>query len=114
MEDQDISKQVSKELALRDLGDIADLRKSDGFNRYFLRRLNQKRNEVEKKFRYDSAVPVDKEDREILRRLMLAYEELVWLLDVDESSAKIFLSLARHECHPGQSYNRHEPRHQGP
>ena len=95
--------------ARRDLQDIRDLRSNAAFQRYFMRRLMQVRNEVADRYHND---PLDKtvmvkqfegdkeglpvkvevcghEEREILRRLLLELNKLCGLLDDDESSAKV-------------------------
>jgi hypothetical protein len=86
--DQKITAQVSKELAIRDLSDIADLRRSESFNRYFIRRLQQKHDATRKSFEDDPPEVTDKDEREVLRRLMKAYRELLGMMDADEASIR--------------------------
>ncbi len=82
----DITAQVSRELAMRDLADIAELRRNEAFTRYFLRRLNQKITETRKSFEDDAPEKVDKDEREVLRRILASYKELSKMLDVDEGT----------------------------
>lgn len=86
--DKNITAQVSKELAIRDLSDIADLKRSESFNRYFIRRLQQKHDTVKNKFENDPPQVTDKDEREVLRRMMHAYRELIGMMDTDEASIR--------------------------
>ncbi len=73
------------ERARQDIVDIRDLRKFEAFNRYFVRRLLQKRDAAEKAFKYET---MDHERREVARQQMLQLEELLKMMESDESSAK--------------------------
>jgi len=92
MEDPNPAKTVSEELARRDLGDIRALQESEEFNRYWLRRLADKRKLVAGHFKNDPPTQCDDREREILRRLLLAYEELEGLMKTDEGSIQSQLS----------------------
>lgn len=81
-------KQVAAERARQDLEDIMSLKNSDAFNRYFLRRLTQKRAEIERKFKYEPPEKVDKNQREELRQTMLALEDLEKMMSVDEGNIR--------------------------
>ncbi len=72
----------------RDIEDIRELKKNDPFNRYWMRRLKQKIEITQQKFEEDPPVKVDKDEREVLRRLLLAYKELADMMDVDEGNIK--------------------------
>lgn len=74
--------------ARRDLQDIMDLRKHVPFQRYFMRRLKERRDDLFKQFRYE---PATLEEREILRRSLDEVENLEKLLDTDESNIKTSL-----------------------
>lgn len=80
--------QVAAERARQDLEDIMSLKNSDAFNRYFLRRLTQKRTEVERRFKYEPPENVDKDQREELRQTMLALEDLEKMMAVDEGNIR--------------------------
>jgi hypothetical protein len=75
----------SRELAERDLKDIQALRDSEAFRRYFLRRLKDRMDRLNAAFRYD---PLSHEDREVHRRLVNEYDELLKLLDQDEAACR--------------------------
>ena len=73
----------SVELARRDLEDITGLRASESFDRYFLRRLKMKRAALDARFHSDPPEKCDKDEREVLRRLVAEYDELLSMLDAD-------------------------------
>ncbi len=85
---------VSEELARRDLGDIHALRENDAFNRYFLRRLKQTRDKLDKSFREDPPTKVSHAEREILRRLIASYDELAGLCSAAEEG-RLLVTLKR-------------------
>lgn len=93
---------VAAERARQDLEDIVSLKNSDAFNRYWMRRLTQKRAEVERQFKYEK---VDKHRREELRQTMLALEELEKMMAVDEGNIKggILRPTSARGGQPGQS-----------
>lgn len=79
--------QVSAELANRDLSDIAELRKSDAFNRYFMRRLRKRRESLHDAFL--TAGAMSHEEREVHRRLILEYDrEIMNMLEKDERACR--------------------------
>lgn len=84
---------VSEELARRDLADIRSLRESAAFDRYWVRRLKDKRHAEMEKFLKDGTLT--HEQREISRALVLAYDDLINMAGVDEASI-IRGSLIRH------------------
>ena len=99
------SKKAFELQARRDIQDIRDLRENAAFNRYFLRRLKQRRDETEQSYRHDPeyvvkkdemgreyrAIVCSKEDREILRQKLDLLEELLGLLSTDEGSSRVSL-----------------------
>jgi hypothetical protein len=80
--------QVSEELARRDAEDIAALRLSEPFNRYWMRRLKQRRDETDRAFRFDPPAKCDFVQREVLRNLVIAYDELLNVMQADEANIK--------------------------
>lgn len=79
--------------ARQDLQDIRQLRDDVPFNRYFLRRLLQRRDYIANRFKNEPATECDKEEREILRRVLIELETFINLASADEAEAK--LSLGR-------------------
>lgn len=79
---------VSKEKARADLEDIGTLKNTDAFERYWLRRLKQKRDAVEKSFKEDPPSKVDATERECLRRILGIYNELLGMCAVDEGNIR--------------------------
>lgn len=92
--DDKTAKKVSQERALHDLQDIAALRTSEAFNRYFLRRLKAKKEDIRKVFTYDPPTKITPDQREQLRVLLLFCEELEKMMSEDEASAQSFLSMS--------------------
>lgn len=89
----DDNRQMSRELATRDIEAIKQLRENGPFNTYFLRRLRMKHDAIEEKFKYDTPQKCDAAEREILRRLMLEYEnEILSLMDRDDAAAQSTLT----------------------
>jgi hypothetical protein len=86
---------ASIELAQRQLEDISELRETTGFTRYWIYRLRQKRGAIEERFRHDPPSKVDAQEREILRRILDEYDELIEMMDSDERGAKAFISGQR-------------------
>lgn len=84
-----IEETISAELAQRDVQDIRELRNFVPFGRYLKRRLKQKHDAAEASFKYD---PVSPAQREALRQKLLAYEEILALLDTDDAACRSFLS----------------------
>jgi hypothetical protein len=88
--------QVSRERATRDLEHIKQLREFTPFHAYMMRRLRMKRDVIEDRFRTDPTSKCSHEEREILRRLLMEYDnELLSLLDNDEASARRTLETQR-------------------
>lgn len=68
--------------AQSDLGYIAELRRSEPFNRYFIRRLKEQRTNLARSFIEDE---MTHEKRELTRQLILRYDSIFGLLDADEA-----------------------------
>jgi hypothetical protein len=88
--DQDL--QVSRERATRDLEHIKKLREEPAFVNYFERRLKMKRDAIEEKFRTDPVTKCSHEEREIRRRLLMEYDEIISLLSSDEAAIESLLA----------------------
>lgn len=86
--------QVALEIAKRDIQDIRALRESEPFRRYFIRRLNQRHDEMATKFKYDK---MSHEDREIARRLILEYEDIAQMMDRDELACRALVDIPRRD-----------------
>lgn len=78
---QDAARQREQEA--QDLADIAELGRTQGFTRYYLRRLKAKRETFEKAFKYDT---MKKSAREIMRQRILLIEEIEKMPAVDKGS----------------------------
>jgi len=78
----------AKEKMRQDIIDIQALRNFEPFNRYFVRRLKEKHAEIEKRFRDDPAEKCSYEEREILRRLMKEYEDILRMMEREEVTCK--------------------------
>ncbi len=72
--------------AQEDLIDIADLKKSVPFTRYWLRHLNRKRDEARKIFEEAPPEKCSHEEREIQRRIIRAYTELLGMMDQHQAT----------------------------
>lgn len=77
---------VSRELAHRDLADIRSLKESGAFERYFVRRVKKKRDDALQKLVSDDSL--SHEQREVTRTQVKLYNELLSMLDLDESSCQ--------------------------
>ena len=77
--------------ARRDMQDIRDLRNNQPFNRYWLRRLSARIQELDNRFRNDTAAECSHEEREILRRCIKELNDLSTMMDTEESNAKVSL-----------------------
>jgi hypothetical protein len=95
MSDEETAKKVAQERALLDLQDIAALRTSEPFNRYWRRRIKAKGDALMASFRNDPVTKVSHEQREILRQKLLFIEELEKMMSEDEASAQTTLSAYR-------------------
>jgi cephalosporin-C deacetylase-like acetyl esterase len=76
---------VAAERARQDLEDIRTLKNTEAFSRYWMRRLRQRKEDAEKRLKYDK---LSAEDREIARVTFLAYDELEKMMDVDEGNIR--------------------------
>lgn len=74
--DKALQEKVNEELLRRDLADIRALTENDPFNRYYMRRLKDKIDLLEKSFHDDPPSMCDAQEREIQRRLLRAYKEM--------------------------------------
>ena len=81
----------ARKKAGEDLQDIGALRKSEPFQRYWMGRLLRKIDAAEKKLKYEPVEKCGADEREITRRIMLAYEELAKTMEQDEASARALL-----------------------
>lgn len=86
-EEQLISARNRVSQAGQDAHDIRELEKYPPFHRYFQRRLKQKHDEIEQRFKYDPPTICSLQQREALRNQMLAYEDLVKMLKDDMRAA---------------------------
>ncbi len=77
----------AREAARQDGIDIRELRECKGFTRYWLRRLRQRREETNRKFHEDPPEKCSKDRREELRQLVIAYDDLLGMMDRDEKVA---------------------------
>ena len=87
------SEMISRELAARDLQDIAELGKSPAFERYWLRRMRQKRDAIKSRFEDDPPSKCDKDEREILRRILKEYDELLGMPATDGRASQNRLEM---------------------
>lgn len=78
-------------VAQRDLNDIRELKDFEPFNRYFMRRLKTKRDDIAEQFHDDPPEKCDKEKREHLRLLLKEYNSLIDMLDADMSTTRASL-----------------------
>ena len=77
--------QISQKLAAeQDASDISALRKVPGFERYFLRRLKERKEAFAKKVLDNEADP---QTREHWRQIYLEYVDLCKMVDQDEANA---------------------------
>lgn len=75
----------AREQEAQDLADIAELKRTTGWDRYWMRRLQTKRQRFEKSFKDD---PMTHEEREVMRQRILLMEEIEKILAVDEGTIK--------------------------
>jgi hypothetical protein len=73
--------------AAEDLEDIATLERTAAFSRYFLRRIRAKREDVRVAFENDPPEKCSHDEREIRRRIMKAYDELLGMMAQDRATA---------------------------
>lgn len=74
---------VAIEVAKRDVDDIKRLQEFEPFRRYFIRKLEARGAEVARSFKDDPPHKVDKEEREILRRILKEFETIFEMMDKD-------------------------------
>ncbi len=79
----EVARQVARERAAKDLSAILELQKSDAFNGYFMRRLNERIERNWRSHKYDDLSP---EKREALRQQTLAMEEIAGWTSVKEAA----------------------------
>lgn len=94
---------MAEEVARRDVSDIRFLRENPAFNNYWLRRLKQKREIVAERFRYGPIKEVGHEEREILRRILDEYDELMQMMTKDEAMAQRHISSVGIVVEPGRA-----------
>ena len=84
--------QIETEAAVRsaqqDLEDISTLKRTDAFERYWLRRLRSKQAALEERFRNDPPEKCSKDQREEIRLQIVLIDELMAMMKRDEASAK--------------------------
>lgn len=80
---------ISAELAQRDLRDITELEQSEAFNRYYLRRLRQMREELDRALHEDD---MTHERREVTRCLVLQLTEILRMPSKDRAGCHRILS----------------------
>ncbi len=97
--------QVAFEVAKRDIDDIKRLKDFEPFRRYFIRRLEERGSEVARSFKDDPPHKVDKEEREILRRLLKEYETIFEMMDKDLANFKSLLPQTDQKTIPGTRGN---------
>lgn len=76
----------SREQEAQDLADIAELKRTQAWERYWMRRLRMKRGGFELSFKTDK---MSYEDREVMRQRILLMEEIEKLLATDEGTIKL-------------------------
>ncbi len=74
---------AQSEMARTDLIDIRALKRNEAFQRYWMRRLRQKKDEALRALAHDT---MDHEKREATRQVYLTYLELEKIIDRDEGS----------------------------
>ncbi len=75
----------AREQEAQDLADIAELKRTVAWERYWLRRLRMKREGFAQKFKND---PMSHEEREVMRQRILLMEEIEKILDIDQGSIR--------------------------
>lgn len=87
---QSAKQEVSRELDLRDLGDIAALKRFEPFERYWLRCLRQKRDAKNEDFLH---LECTKDQREEIRQQLLLLDEILDMPAKHEASIRQTLPL---------------------
>lgn len=80
-----VTQEVARELDLRDLGDIAALKRYEPFERYWLRCVRQKREAKHDDFLH---AKVTKDEREELRQQVLLLDEILDMPNAHEASIR--------------------------
>lgn len=89
--------EIAVEVTKRDISDILFLQECQPFNRYFMRRIREKKVAIERRFRGDPPAKCDAAEREILRRLLDEYDVIERLLDSDFEACKMTVENEAHE-----------------
>lgn len=76
--------QRSLEVARHDIEAIKALQKNEHFNRYWLRRLKDRRDLADRSFHEDPPSKCDPMQREALRQVVEAYDGLLTMMQIDE------------------------------
>jgi hypothetical protein len=87
----DQAREAERSKAGDDLLDIAALRNSTPFTRYWLRHLTRKRDSVRDQVLNDPPEKCPPAEREILRRIMKAYDDLLEMPTQHETAARALL-----------------------
>lgn len=82
------SKIKARQQAAEDLEDIAFLKREGPFQRYWLRHLRLKREAMRVSFENDPPLTCTHEEREIRRRILKSYDELLGMMALHEASAR--------------------------
>lgn len=86
MSTPEINAAVARERATQDIEDILHLKENRAWTRYWLRRVQQRRDDAVEKILHDSKIT--HEQREGLRQSVLAYEGLLKMPDEDLMACK--------------------------
>lgn len=81
-----------KQLHSHDLDDIKFLQACEPFNRYFLRRLREKREAADRRFRGDPPSVCDAAQREALRQVVNEYDDMLRLMQTDKQASERILA----------------------
>jgi hypothetical protein len=79
---------ITQELAKRDLQDIQTLRESEAFNRYFMRRIKKRREQVMEEL---LKTPLTHAELEAHRAIVNTLDDIISMADRDEVSAQRML-----------------------
>lgn len=84
-EELSLNADARRESAKRDLQDIAKLLNCEGYQRWFLRRLTDKRNEAHEGLLHKEGITA--EQREVFRQRVLIFDEIMQLAERDRALA---------------------------
>ena len=87
-DEERINRIRTREAAAQMLADITALQREPAFERYWLKRLRQKHETIDLRFRRDDPSECSHEDREALRQLLLLIEELIRMPAQDRAVAE--------------------------